>query len=86
MKLSTEKKLMDLENRLVIAKGEEGRSGMDWEFRVNRCKLLHSEWTSNETLLYSIGNYIQSLEMEHDDGGYCEKKNVYTHTHTHTHI
>ena len=26
--LSTEKKLMDLENRLVVAKGREGGSGM----------------------------------------------------------
>ena len=28
MKLSTEKKLMDLENRLVVAKGE--REGVGW--------------------------------------------------------
>ena len=39
MKLSTEKKHMDLENRLVVAKGGGG-SGMDWESGVNRCKLL----------------------------------------------
>ena len=34
MNLSTEKKIMDLENKLVVAKGEgegEGESGMDWE-------------------------------------------------------
>ena len=28
------------ENRLVVAKGEGGERGMDWEFRVSRCKLL----------------------------------------------
>ena len=39
---------------------------MDWEFGVSRCKLLHLEWISNEILLYSTGNYIQSLVMEHD--------------------
>ena len=33
MNLSTEKKLMDLENRLVVAKGEGGRR-MDWELGV----------------------------------------------------
>ena len=44
--------------------GEEG-SGMDWESGVNRCKLLHLGWISNEVLLYSTGNYIQSLVMEH---------------------
>ena len=42
MNLSTEK-LMDMENRLVVAKGEKesGGSGMDWEFGVSRCKLFH---------------------------------------------
>jgi len=49
---------------------------MDWEFGVNRCKLLPLEWISNEIVLYSTGNYIQSLVMEHD-GRECEKKNVY---------
>ena len=46
--------------------GRGGGSGMDWEFGVNRYKLLHLEWISNEVLLYSIGNYIQSLVMECD--------------------
>ena len=67
MKLSTEKKLVDLENRLVFAEGRGG-SGMDREFGVNRCRLLHLEWRSNEILLYSKGNYIYSLVMEHDGG------------------
>ena len=52
---------MDMENRLVVAKGEgEGRggSGRDWEVGVNRCKLLPLEWISNEILLYSTGSYI----------------------------
>ena len=60
MNLSTEKKLIGLENRLVVAKGEGGGSGMDWESGVNRCKLLPLEWISNDILLllYSTGNYI----------------------------
>ena len=41
--------------------GGGGGSGMDEEFRVNRCKLLHLEWINNEVLLYSPGNCIQSL-------------------------
>ena len=73
LNLSTEKKHMDLENRLVVAKGEG--EGMRWT-GVNRYKLLHSEWMSSEILLYSTRNYIQSLVMEHD-GGYCEKKTMY---------
>ena len=43
-------------------------SGMDWESGVNRCKLSPLEWISNEILLCSIGNHIQSLMMEHDGG------------------
>ena len=43
-----------------------GGSRMDWEFQLNRCKLLHLEQISNEVLLYSTGNYSQSLVIEHD--------------------
>ena len=43
-----------------------GGSGTDWEFGVSTCKLLHVAWISNEVLLYSKGNDIQSLVMEHD--------------------
>ena len=50
--------------------------GLDWEFGVSRCKLFHLEWINNELVLYSIGNYVQSLGMEHDVRWY-EKKNAY---------
>ena len=57
MNLSTEKKDMDLENRLVAAGGEKegvrGR-GREWE----GCKLLLLEWIYNEILLCSIENYV----------------------------
>ena len=46
-----------------------------WEFEVSRCKLFHLEWISNEVLLDSTGNSIQSLETDHDGRSY-EKKNV----------
>ena len=68
--------LKDVENRLLVAKEEgEGRR-RDWEFGVSRCKLLHLKWLSNEVLLYSTENSIQSLVIEHDKREY-EKKNVY---------
>jgi len=34
-----------------------GGNGMDWEFGVNRCKVLHLELISNEILLCNTGNY-----------------------------
>ena len=47
---------------------------MDWEFGVRRYKLLHLEWISNEVLLlYSAGNYIQSLGIE-NNGRYIRKR------------
>ena len=49
---------MDLEKRLVVAEGEREGSGVNWEFEINRCKLLHLEWVRNEILPYSIGNSI----------------------------
>ena len=50
----------------MVAKGEGGGSGMDGEFGVSRCKLLHLEWISHEVLMYSTGNSIQSLVIAHD--------------------
>ena len=48
--------MIDIESRLVFAREEGGGSGMDGEFGVSRCKLLHLEWISNRVLLYSTGN------------------------------
>ena len=47
---------------------------MDWEFGVDRGKLLPLERISNEILLYSTGNYICSLMMEQDK----VRKRMYT--------
>ena len=55
-----------MENGFVVVKGEMGRSGMDGEFGVSRYKLIHLEWISDEVLLYSTGNYIQSPVIKHD--------------------
>ena len=55
---STEKKIMDMENRLWGARREGGGSGRDGEFGVNSCKPLPLEWISNEILLGSTGNYV----------------------------
>ena len=50
----------------MVAKGEQGGSGMGGEFGVGRRKLLYLEWINNKVLLYSTGNYIQSLGIKHD--------------------
>ena len=57
----------------MVAQGEGEGSGMDWEFGVSRCKLLHLEWMSNEVIPCDTGNFIQSPGIEHD-GRYYEKR------------
>ena len=74
--LSTEQKQTHRQRTDLVAKGEEGGSGMDRELGVGRCKLLDLEWISNENLLYSTGNYIQSLGIDLN-GRQHEKKNAY---------
>ena len=67
MNLSTKQKQTHRHREQTYGcQGGRGGSGMDWEVGVSRCKLLHLEWISNEVLLYSTGNYIQSLGIEHD--------------------
>ena len=62
MNLSTEKKIMDMENRLVVAKRDGERVGWIGSLGVNRCKLRPLEWISNEILLYSTGNYLVTYD------------------------
>ena len=46
------------EKRLVVAKGEWGKNGMNGELGVSRCKLLHLECINNEVLWFITGLYI----------------------------
>ena len=51
----------------MVAKGE-GKRGVDREFGISRHKLLYLEWINNDALLYSTGNCVQCLGIEHDGG------------------
>ena len=59
-------RITDIENRLVVAKGEGVGGGMEWETGVSRCKLLYREWINNKVLPYSTANYIQYRLMNHN--------------------
>ena len=61
----------------VVAKREGREGGRDWEFGADRGKLLCSERISNEVLLYSAGNYVQFLGVEHEGRQYEGKKCKY---------
>lgn len=69
----------------MVAKGAGGGIGMGWQSGVSRCKLLGLEWISNEVLLYSTGDDVQSHGIERD-GRWYEKKDMCVYIYTHTHI
>ena len=58
MNVSTEKKIIDLENRLAVVKGEGEGVGVNEELGVNRCRMLPLGWISNGILLCSTGNSV----------------------------
>ena len=58
MNLFTEKKIMDVENRLVVAKGKgEGRVWLG-SLRLTDINCCLWNGAINEILLYSTGNYV----------------------------
>ena len=57
--LGSRNRLTNKENRLVVAKGERGWSGMDREFGVSRYKLLYTDEINNKVLPFSTENYTK---------------------------
>ena len=49
--------------------GGRGRR-KDWEFGISRCEQLYIGWMNNKVLLYSTGNYIQYLVINHNGKEY----------------
>ena len=58
---------------------------MDWDFGIRRCKLLYTGWINNKILLYSTGNYIQYLVINHNGKEY-EKEYMYIYICTYMYI
>ena len=57
---------MDLENRLVVAKG--GRERVAWTGSLGLVDANNCIYRNNKVLVDTIGKYIQSLAMEPDGG------------------
>ena len=58
--LQSGKKLIDLENELVVAEGQEEGWGRDsWHAGMNMYTLLYIKWITNKVLLYSTWNSAQ---------------------------
>ena len=76
MNLSTEQKQTHRGRKQTCGcQGEGGGSGIDWEFGISGCKLLHLEWLKNKVLLYSTGNYLLEETMMEDN----VRKRMYIH-------
>ena len=65
-----------LKTNLWFPRGEWVGRGVDWEFRVSRCKLLNLEWIDNKILQYNTENSIQSPGVNHNGKEY-KRKNVF---------
>ena len=44
-----------------LPRGRWGEKGLDWEFGVGGCKLLHLEWISSKVLLQAQGTIFNIL-------------------------
>jgi len=59
----------------VVAKGEDGGRGEDWEFGISQCKLSHTGWR-NKVLLKSTWNYIQYPVINHSGNEYLKRMSI----------
>ena len=59
MSTQNRNRLTDLENKLMVARGEGRREGIVREFGMDTYTLLHLKWIANKDLLYSTGNSAQ---------------------------
>ena len=55
----------------MVAKGEGGRGGKEWEFVISRGKLLYIGWTNNKAYCIAQGTkYIQYSMTNHNEKEY----------------
>ena len=71
-----ENTILEERTDLRLSRRSEGGRGLDWEFGVGNCKLLHLKWINNKELIYSSGNYIQYPVINHNGKEYKKE-----HTH-----
>ena len=69
-------RLTDIENKLMVTKGEMWRGGINQELGINIYTLLSIKQINNKDILYSTGNYIQYFVITYM--GKESEKNRYT--------
>ena len=66
MNLSTKQKQIHRHREQTCGCQGWGREGVDEEFGVGRCQLLHLEWINNKVLMYNTGNHIEYPVINHN--------------------
>ena len=69
--LQNRNRLTDIDREETCGCRDHGGGGMECEFGVSRCKLLHIEWINNKVLLCGTGNNTQYPVIKH------KEKNIY---------
>ena len=57
----------------MVSEGKGVGAWIEWEVGVSRCKLLYIEWINGKAVLYSIGEYMQCLMINHNGNEYRKK-------------
>ena len=71
----TEVDLQTERSDLWLPEGGGGGSEMDWEFRVDKCKLLYLEWI-NKVLVYGTVSYIRFPGINHNGKEYKRRRYI----------
>lgn len=73
-------RIRDIEDTLVVAKGEEAGRRLVWDFGTSRYKLVYTERINNNVLQNSTRNYIQHAAII-PIGKEHEKERVWIYIH-----
>ena len=56
---------VDIENKLMVMKGEKGGDEINQAFGINRYTVLYIKQITNKDLWFSTGNYTQYFVISH---------------------
>ena len=72
-------RITDMENRLVVARGDGFGGKTEGKVGVSRCKLLYTGRRNNKVLLYSPGDSIQHPVINHNRKEYFKTEYIHTY-------
>ena len=79
MNLQSRKRLIELENELIVAVGQGWGEGIVREFGMDIYTLLYLKWINNKDLLYSTLNSVQIMWQPGWEGSLGENGYMYVY-------